>query len=249
MSGVILFVVGLCAGALNSVAGGGSFLTLPTLLWVGVSPVSANATSTFAVWPGSIASAVAYRRDVRLSRTGVLWLCGVSVMGGFLGATLLVRTSDESFMRLLPWLMLVAAATFTFGGRWTRRRGAAADQWHSRGWFVLILFVQFALSIYGGYFGGGMGIMMLAALAAAGMTDIHEMNGLKVLLGVSINGVALVRFFLSGALVFLPGFVMMAGTILGGFGGASLARRVDQRVIRGLVIGVGWTITAYFFLR
>jgi len=249
VSSALLFIVGLCAGALNSVAGGGSFLTLPALLWAGVSPVSANATSTFAVWPGSIASAVAYRREVRLARAGVLWLCAVSVMGGFLGATLLVRTSDESFMRLLPWLMLVAAATFTLGGRWTRRRGTATGDWHSRGWLAVILLMQFVLAIYGGYFGGGMGIMMLAALAAAGMTDIHEMNGLKVLLGVSINGVALVRFLLSGAIVFVPGFAVMAGTILGGFGGASLARRVDQRIIRWLVVCVGWGMTAYFFLR
>ena len=245
-----LFAAGLCAGALNSVAGGGSFLTLPTLLWAGIAPVSANATSTFAVWPASIASAVAYRREVRLTRTGLPWLGGVSVVGGFLGATLLVRTSDESFSRLLPWLMLVAAATFTFGGRFTRRAdGAPSGQWHSRRWFLFVLAGQLVIATYGGYFGGGMGIIMLAAFAAAGMTDIHDMNGLKAILGVSINGVALVWFIIKGAIVWQPGLVMMAGAIIGGYGGAALARRVDRRVVRGLAAIVGWGMTIYFFVR
>lgn len=247
---MFLFLAGLCAGGLNSVAGGGSFLTLPTLLWAGVAPVSANATSTFAVWPGSIASAFAYRREIRLARSGVLWLAGVSLLGGFVGATLLVRTSDESFLRLLPWLMLVAAATFSFGGRRGRHAAdVAPGEWHSRGRFFVILLVQLAISTYGGYFGGGAGIMMLAALAAAGMTDIHEMNGLKALLGVSINGVALVRFLASDVIEWSPGLVMMTGAIVGGYGGAKLARRIDRRIIRWIVIAVGWTMTIYFFLR
>ncbi len=245
---LLLFAVGLAAGGLNSVAGGGSFLTLPTLLLAGVSPIAANATSTFAVWPGSAASAFVYRRDVRFSRRGVLWLAGISVAGGFIGATLLVRTSDESFMRLLPWLMLVAAATFTFGGR-LRRPGTTTGEWHSRRSLLLVLALQLAISTYGGYFGGGAGIMMLAALAAAGMTDIHEMNGLKALLGVSINGVALARFIASGVIAWAPGVVMMSGAIVGGYAGASIARRVDRRYIRRLVVAVGWTMTGYFFLR
>ncbi len=181
---------------------------------------------------------------MRLSRSGVLWLCGVSLVGGFVGATLLVRTSDASFLRLLPWLMLVAAATFTFGGRLARPGGDAEGRWRSRRGFLLVLAGQLVIATYGGYFGGGMGIMMLAALAAAGMSDIHEMNALKVLLGVSINGVALVQFFLSGAITWQPGFVMMAGTILGGYGGASLARRVDRRVVRWFVVVVGWGMTS-----
>jgi uncharacterized membrane protein YfcA len=247
---VVLFVVGLAAGALNSVAGGGSFLTLPTLLFAGIAPVAANATSSFAVWPGSIASAFAYRRDVRLSRSGVLGLAAVSVVGGFLGATLLVRTSDERFMRLLPWLMLVAASTFTFGGRRARPADdVAAGEWHNRRSLVLVLGVQLLIATYGGYFGGGAGIMMLAALAAAGMSDIHEMNGLKAILGASINGVALARFTLSGVIAWTPGAAMLTGAIVGGYGGAAMARRVDRRYVRRLVIAAGWIMTAYFFVR
>jgi uncharacterized membrane protein YfcA len=247
MNGVLLFAAGLAAGALNAVAGGGSFVTLPTLLFVGVAPVSANATSTFAVLPGSLASAFAYRRDIRLSRGGVLWLGGVSLVGGFLGATLLVLTSDTGFMRLLPWLMFVAAATFTVGGRRPPRQQAIVE-WHSRRSFLLVLALQFAISIYGGYFGGGAGIMMLAALAAAGMSDIHEMNGLKALLGASINALAVVRFVASGIVDWQPGFVMMAGAIAGGYGAASVARRIDRRRIRTLIVIVGWAMTIYFFV-
>ncbi len=248
MIDLVLFAVGLLAGTLNSVAGGGSFLTLPTLLWMGVPPVSANATSTFAVWPGSIASVVAYRRDIRWSRGGVRWLVAVSLIGGAVGATLLVRTSDASFMRLLPWLMLVAASTFTFGAR---RAGAIApaSDWHSRRSFLLAVGLQLVIASYGGYFGGGAGIMMLASLAAAGMHDIHEMNGLKALLGVSINGVALVAFVASGVIAWRPGALMMAGAITGGYGGAALARRLDRRYIVAFVVIVGWTMTVYFFLR
>jgi uncharacterized membrane protein YfcA len=249
---VLLFAVGLLAGALNSVAGGGSFLTLPTLLLAGVSPVSANATSTFAIWPGSIASVIAYRRDIRWSRAGVPWLVGISLLGGGIGATLLVRTSDESFMRLLPWLMLVAASTFTFGGRRTLLTAEALTpkaDWHSPRWFLVAAAMQLAIASYGGYFGGGAGIMMLASLAAAGMHDIHEMNGLKALLGVSINGVALAAFALSGVIAWKPGVLMMAGAITGGYGGARLARRVDRRYIVALVVIAGWTMTIYFFLR
>jgi uncharacterized protein len=249
VAGALLFFVGLFAGALNSVAGGGSFFTLPTLLWVGVAPVSANMTSTFAVWPGSIASALAYHREMRLSRSGLLSLVAVSVVGGFAGATLLVGTSDESFMRLLPWLMLVAAATFTFGGRRVPTVGAAAtDEWHSRRWFLFALALQLPIAIYGGYFGGGSGIMMLAALGAAGLTDIHEMNGLKASLATAINGVALVRFLMSGLIAWQAGATMMAGAILGGYGGAMIARRVDRRFIRWLVVTVGWAMTIYFFV-
>jgi uncharacterized protein len=248
---ILLFAAGLAAGTLNSVAGGGSFLTLPTLLFAGVAPISANATSTFAVWPGSAASAWVYRRDVRRSGRGILVLVLTSLVGGFLGATLLVRTSNDSFLRLLPWLMLVAAVTFTIGGRRPPRADAAAGVggWRSRQSFLFVLALQFVIATYGGYFGGGAGIMMLAMLAAAGMTDIHEMNGLKALLGVSINGVALARFIASGVVAWTPGVVTMAGAVIGGYGGASLARRVDRRYIRWLVVAVGWTMTAYFFLR
>jgi uncharacterized membrane protein YfcA len=273
---LFLFGAALVGGALNAVAGGGSFLALPALLYAGIAPVSANATTTLAMWPGSVASAVAYRDHFMTSRTRLLLLLSISVVGGVLGGLLLVGTSDTSFMRLLPWLMLTATVTFTFGGqvqarlRRVRVRAAAARQAFSsarrgevgrdspahtipapgtRSAFpVLPLLIQLAIAVYGGYFGGGAGIMMLAMLSIAGLTDIHEMNGLKSLLAVAINGVALAAFIYYGVVDWSHGLVMVAGAILGGYAGATLARRVDQKYVRWFVIVVGWTMTAYFFV-
>ena len=271
MTSALLFAVAFIGGALNAVAGGGSFLTLPMLLYAGVAPVSANATSTFAMWPASLASALAYRDEISRGRTWMLRLGIISVVGGLLGGLLLVRTSDESFIRLLPWLMLVAAATFSFGGRlttWARamrsgRQGSVAVQIDDSTQVVRgnpgsihhvdvpmwTLPLQLIIATYGGYFGGGMGIMMLAAMAVAGMTDMHEMNALKVMLAIAINGVALAAFVVTGAISWAPGVVMVVGGVAGGYAGAAVARRVSGTVVRGIVIVVAWTMTVYFFVR
>lgn len=243
---LFLFFAGVMGGALNSVAGGGSFIGLPALLYAGIPPVAANATNTLALWPGAVSSAVAYRRDTRASLKTLVVLGAVSLAGGLLGALLLVRTSDTSFMRLLPWLMLVAATAFTFSSRLTPHASAGPPQHLVAPWAVLL---QFVIAVYGGYFGGGIGIMMLATLSVAGMTDIHEMNGLKSTLGATINGIALAEFIFKGAVSWRPGLIMVAGGIIGGYTGASLARRVDRRHVRLFVIAVGWTMTIYFFLR
>jgi uncharacterized membrane protein YfcA len=242
---LLLFIVAGLAGALNSVAGGGSFLTLPTLMFAGVTPVIANATSTLVTWPGSVASAFAYRRELAARTRWLAPLTLVSLAGGFLGAVLLVRTSDTSFMRLLPWLMLLASVTFTFGNH--VRRTLSLD--HLHGNLLLMLALQFVIAIYGGYFGGGMGIMMLASFSLAGMIDMHEMNGLKAWLGAAINALALAEFVLTGVVAWGPGLIMVAGSVTGGYLGAAAARRVDQRVVRWIVIVIGWTMTAYFFVR
>lgn len=269
----VLVVAAFVGGALNAVAGGGSFITLPALLYAGVSPVSANATSAFALWPASIASVVAYRQELTGVRAWMARLGAISLLGGLLGGILLVRTSDESFMRLLPWLMLLAAVTFTFGGRitlWLRaRRNADAQgiasnvrtqhnattqsgtaQHRAAGSVPLwALLLQMLIAIYGGYFGGGMGIMMLAGLAVAGMTDMHVMNGLKSVLAVAINGIALTAFLVDGTITWGPGFVMMAGGIVGGYVGAALARRTAGASVRAFVLTIAWAMTTYFFVR
>jgi uncharacterized membrane protein YfcA len=241
----LLFIVAVVAGAINSVAGGGSFLALPTLLYAGVTPVVANATSTMAMLPGSVASAVAYRRELRSMGKWLVPLGAVSLIGGLLGGVLLVRTSDTSFMRLLPWLLLLAAVTFTFGDR--VRRALSLDHLHGNVWLVAA--IQFVIAVYGGYFGGGMGIMMLASFALVGMQDIHEMNALKTLLGVLINVLALGEFIVNGVVAWGPGLTMVAGAIVGGYFGAVLARRIDPAWIRGCVIVIGWAMTIYFFVR
>lgn len=193
----------------------------------------------------------------------------ISLVGGLLGGLLLVRTSDESFVRLLPWLLLLATLTFTFGGQlaaWTRRRSAArtgqlaadaeradanADQ-PAQGAArppLWMLPMQLAIATYGGYFGGGMGIMMMAGMAIAGMTDIHEMNGLKTVLAIAINGVALATFIATGSIAWAPGLVMVAGGVTGGYLGASTARKVSAAQVRWLVIAIAWGMTVYFFVR
>lgn len=241
----LLFIVAALAGAINSVAGGGSFLTLPTLLYAGVTPVVANATSTMAMLPGSVASAAAYRRELQ-GRAGWLVPLGlVSLLGGLLGGVLLVRTSDTSFMRLLPWLMLLAAVTFTFGDR--VRRTLSLERVH--GHLLRVAVLQFVIAIYGGYFGGGIGIMMLASFALGGMLDIHEMNGLKTLLTVLVNALALVEFIIEGVVAWGPGLIMVAGAVIGGYVGAALARRINPTWVRRFVIAIGWTMTIYFFIR
>ena len=248
-----LFVIAALGGALNAVAGGGSFLTLPALIYAGVPPVAANATSTLAMWPASLASAVAYRREIGAVRHWLFWLGGISLVGGLIGGELLVKTSDTRFLTLLPWLMLAAVATFTVGDRITRLvRGDAPAALASTGASRLppwILALQLVIAIYGGYFGGGMGIMMLAALSVAGMTSIHEMNGLKTLLAVAINGVALAAFVIDGVVAWGPGGVMVAGGVVGGYGGAALARHFGSSAVRTFVMVVGWLMTLYFFIR
>jgi uncharacterized membrane protein YfcA len=284
-----LFVAAFVGGALNAVAGGGSFIGLPALIFAGVPAVSANATNTLALWPASISSAWAYRRELSAARRWVTPLGVASLAGGVLGGLLLVRTSDAAFLRLLPWLLLVAAATFSFGSTLQRlfaqhpasstqhsssstRHSSSSTQHsssstqhsasstqhparsaqHSSGLspqHLPVLVFQFLIAIYGGYFGGGMGIMTLAALTIAGMSDIHEMNAVKSVLAVAINGVALAEFVALGTIAWAPGLIMMAGGIAGGYAGAVTARRANPRVVHGLVTVVAWSMTVYFFLR
>jgi hypothetical protein len=240
----ILFAAAVLGGALNAVAGGGSFFTLPALIVAGVAPVAANATSTLALWPASVSSTFAYRGDIKTSRQWLVVLGLTSLAGGLAGALLLVRTSDASFLRLLPWLMFIAAATFTFGNK---IRQATAHTGHAS--LAVVAILQFFIATYGGYFGGGMGIMMLATMALAGMTNIHQMNGLKSFLGVSINGVALVIFISKGAITWKYGATMAIGATLGAYVTASLARRIETRYVRTFVIVIGWAMTVYFFVR
>ena len=246
---VVLFLAGAAGGALNSVAGGGSFIVFPTmLLFANIGDVSANATTAVALWPAGLASAGAYREFFgRFERRTLIIFCVVAAVGGGLGAKLLLVTSDSTFAKLLPVLMITAAGVFTFGPSLTKRlqRDGAAMRLP----LVFGAILQLVISTYGGYFGGGMGIMMLAYFAAIGMTDIHAMNGLKSVLAVIINGVAIVAFVSAGAIAWTPGLIMIGGAITGGWVGARLARRVPTARVKIFVTIVGWTMTAIFFAR
>jgi uncharacterized membrane protein YfcA len=240
----LLFVAATLGGAVNSVAGGGSFIAFPALLFVGVPPVPANATNTIALWPGTVASAVAYRRELRDARRELVPLGIAGLAGGLVGSILLLRTPERTFVLLIPWLMLFATILFSFGGVITRRltHGASAS-------LGLAAVVQLSISVYGGYFGGGMGIMTLAVLSLLGMSDIHRMNALKTVLASLVNGVAVIAFVIAGAVRWAPGVVMILGAAIGGYAGAAIARRIDPKRVRWLVLVVAWGMTGYFFLR
>lgn len=245
----LLFAAAVLGGGLNAVAGGGSFISFPALLFVGIPPIAANATNAVALWPAGMASTFAYRKDIKTPRPTVLALGLASFVGGTLGAVLLLLTSDTTFIYLLPWLLLVASALFTLGGFLSRRLRGAREPREGRLVLLAGALPQLVIAIYGGYFGGGMGIMMMALWSVMGMTNIHEMNGLKGILGTIINGTAVVAFILAKAVAWEPGIVMVIGATLGAYAGASLARRLDPRWVRWFVGLVAWAMTAVFFVK
>jgi uncharacterized protein len=206
----------------------------------------ANATNTVALWPAGLASAFAYRHDLPGPRSTLIVLSVASLVGGIAGALLLLKTSETTFVHLLPWLLLVATVLFTAGKRLTSK---IRMQSTSRRALAGVALIQTVIGVYGGYFGGGMGILMLATLSLIGMTNIHAMNALKTILGAVINGVAVLAFIIARAVAWLPGSVMVVGGILGGYVGATLARRVAPERVRTFVGVVAWAMTIYFFVR
>ena len=234
---------------MNAVAGGGSFISFPTLLFTGVPPVPANATNTVALWTGLAFSGGAFRHHLNAKRQILISLVTVSLLGGTLGAILLLRTPAHTFMRILPWLMLAATLLFIFGRRLARLSSASAAHETSTRAVLLAACFQLLVGIYGGYFGGGIGIVILAMLAALGMADIHQMNALKTVLSTSINGVAVIIFVASRAVYWRQAVIMILGAALGGYFGAHYSLRLAQNWIRAFVILVGSAMTTYFFVR
>ena len=245
----LLFGAALLGGAMNAVAGGGSFIAFPTLLFTGVPPIPANATNTVALWSGLVFSGGAFREHVNVRRR-VLWaLLGASVLGGILGAFLLLRTPAHTFMHVLPWLMLAATLLFIFGRKLVRPRTTQFEHEATTSALLVASGFQLLVAIYGGYFGGGMGIVILAMLTVFGMANIHEMNALKILLSTATNGVAVLIFVLSRAVYWKQATIMIAGAALGGYFGARYSLRLPQKVVRAFVIAVGTIVTTYFFIH
>lgn len=235
----------LVSGALNSVAGGGSFLTFPTLIFTGVPPISANATSNLALWLGTIGSARGYREEVREHRHLLAWAIGVSLIGSLLGAILLLHTPERTFTKLIPFLLLFATLVFGLSPLFAQRSVVRVARRHS----PLQLVAQFATAVYGGYFGAGMGFVMLAILGFSGLPSLNAMNAVKNVLAVAINGVALVPFMIAGIIEWPQALLMAVGAVIGGYFGSRIARRLPARLVRGVVIAIGITMTAYFFFR
>jgi uncharacterized membrane protein YfcA len=246
---IVLFVAGMLGGALNAVAGGGSFIAFPALLFTGVPPIPSNATNAFALWIGTTSSVRAYWKLLNVSRRVMVPLIVASVVGGVVGAYLLLHTPAQTFLKVLPWLMLGATLLFIFGKKLTGRRSSALERDASTRALILAVVFELIVALYGGYFGGGVGIMNLAMLAALGMTNIHAMNALKVVLSGIINGVAIVMFIAAGAIYWRQGIVMTLGAILGGYSAAHYSQKLPQAWIRAFVIVVGIGMTIYFFVK
>jgi uncharacterized protein len=244
------FGAAFLAGVINSVAGGGTLVTFPTLIWLGLNSVTANATSTVAIWPATLGSMWGYRRELRATEARLFALVIPSLIGGLIGASLLRFTPPALFDRLVPFLILFATLLFMAQEPVQRRMKSAHAEGHrSAKWLAGALMFQLMVGIYGGYFGAGIGILMLAALSIIGLTEIHQMNALKVLLGGTMNGVAIL-YFVANKMVYWPDVVIMVlGAIAGGYGGAGFARRLGGTAVRRIVIVVGFALALSFFIR
>jgi len=261
---VLLFAAAAMAGAVNSVAGGGTLLTFPALLWSGQLAIVANATSTVALVPGALSSFWGYRSELSSSRGELAALAVPSFVGGALGALLLLRTSNEMFSLLVPYLILLATMLFIAQeplSRWLRRRARGphdpaahapiedAPPRRTRLRWAGVLVFQLLVGLYGGYFGAGIGILMLAAFGFLGFTNIHHMNALKNLNGTAINAMAAGMVIYEGLVDWRLASLMAAGAIVGGYAGAGTARRVGQRVVRRTIILIGFSLTAWLLIQ
>ena len=245
MEYALLIIAAFSAGVLNTIAGGGSFLTFPALVFTGVPPVVANATSAVAVFPGYAAGAVGFWPELKaFDRRQALRLTGITLFGGLVGSLLLIVSSNEAFNVVVPFLLLAATLVFLFGDQ--IRAYAAAK---SRSVVPFGAVGLFLVSVYGGYFNGGLGIVLLALFSLWGMANIHEMNGLKNGLSFALSAISVAAFAVSGLVEWPQAVVMMVAATVGGYAGAPVARVLSKNVVRWIVVVVGFGMSAVFFAR
>jgi uncharacterized protein len=236
------------AGFVNAVAGGGTLLTFPALLYSGMSPIIANATSTVAIWPGSVMSSWTYRQQLSENRRLVSVLSVPSLLGGLGGAILLLNTPETIFRYIVPFLILLACALLLLNepiGRWISKRADANPKKHA----AALWLSQFAIGIYGGYFGAGIGILMLAAMAIFLPEDLQAANGMKNFFAVLINGIAAIYFMIAGKAVLHIALIMALAAIIGGFVGAKTAQRMSPRILRGAVVIFGVIVAVHLMVK
>ncbi len=246
---LLLFIAGFLGGILNSIAGGGTFITFPALLFVGVPPISANATNTFASCSGYLSGTYAFRHDLFEHRHELLKFIGFSLIGGVLGAWLLLQTPEALFQEIIPWLLLFATILFTFGTPLNEAlRKLTSRHKHATkvgAFFALALLL--GVCIYGGFFNAGLGIVSLSYLAVAGYTNINAMNGLKLLISSCVSLIAIVIFAYNGTIAWVPGAAVLIGSLAGGYMAARVSRQLPQIYVRVFVIMASISITTYFF--
>jgi uncharacterized protein len=245
-----LFIASLLAGALNAMAGGGSFLSFPALLGVGILPIQANATNTVALWPGQFTSIAAYREDLKKNLSLILPLGAAALIGGLIGAVVLLRTGQATFLRMVPWLLLLAALLFAASGpvsRWLQARPSALRR-KSPSWLPLFLSMV-VVCFYIGYFGAGAGFLIISVLGLFGVEEMNSINALKVVTTTLANGIAVVTFVARGQVQWRYCLLMMITAAAGGYFGARWSRKLSGSFLRGLVVFIGLGMAAYFFWR
>ena len=240
---ILMLCAAFAAGAINSIAGGGTLLTFPVLIWLGLDPKVANATSTVALWPGLFGGLYGYRKELENSSSILIRLGLTSIVGGGVGAWLLIWTPSPTFARLVPFLILFATILFMLQGTINRRlRLGSLDEKPTTLWWTGAMVFQFFSAMYGGYFGAGNGILMLAAMGLLGLHDLNRANGIKNFLGICINSVAVLSFSLSHLVVWSDSLVMAVAALAGGYFGASMAVRIGQRWVRRGIVVIGFVI-------
>jgi hypothetical protein len=242
----LIFASALAAGAVNSVAGGGTLLTFPSLLTL-LGPVAANATSTTALLPGSLSAALGYRAELRRARRHLLLLWPPSLVGGVVGSILLIRLPEQVFAAAIPWLLITASVLLLVQRPLQRRLNSNPQAEPRRRTRILLVLFQLLVGVYGGYFGAGIGILMLSSLAFMGIRDIHEMNAVKNILAATMNGVSVIVFVAAGIVVWKYALLMAVAAILGGYAGARAARRLRPDYVRALVVAIGFLVALWSF--
>ncbi len=256
-----LLLASMLAGALNAMAGGGSFLSFPALLGTGILPIPANATNTVALWPGQFASIAAYWEDLKHNFRLLVPLGSAALLGGLAGGIVLLRTGQATFLHLVPWLLLVAALLFAASNpisKWLQRRAAQRKLAHdmsggrlpaSRLSLIPLFLGMVVVCFYIGYFGAGAGFLVMSLLAIFGVEDINQINALKVVTTCLANGIAVVTFIVERQVVWHYCLLMMVTAAVGGYLGGRYSRRVDARIMRMAVVAIGLGMSAYFFWR
>jgi len=246
---VFLFCAGFSGGVLNSVAGGGSFITFPALLFVGVPPISANATNTFSSCAGYLSGAYVFKDELYAHKEELPKLIVLSLIGGIIGAWLLLQTPELLFQDAIPWLLLVATILFTYGGKINAclKRLSSRHQNASVLGSLLLCLILLSVCVYGGFFNAGLGIISLSYLALAGYRDINAMNGMKLLISSVVSLVAITLFIYDGVIAWYEGIIVLVGSLAGGYIAAHISKRLSQQYVRAFVIVASCGITAYFF--
>ncbi len=249
---LFLFLAAAIAGTLNALAGGGSFISFPALMFTGIPAVEANATNTVALWPGYASSTLAYLKRLDAPARLLVPLLLVGVAGGWAGAMLLLKTPPHTFVHLIPWLLLSGTLLFTFGNQIRALAGKTApvDDLRTITWQAIVVssIVEVPVAIYGGYFGAGVGFILMGMLAASGMRDINAMAAIRSLLTAAMNAAAVVTFIAAGAILWPQCAVMVLGSLAGGWFGARFAQKADPRKVRAFVIALGFAMSIYFFV-